>query len=147
MPCFRGIDVFIGAGAELERLPEFPHPDSASVSLVPQNQPVPSPGPHSSPTPFLTERSPTSSVRTNPQISVYIPSIPGKRTAISISCFPSVPKKTAPRCSVLCPILYNKGPNVFPISLLQALYQRQQRYKLGQRSGQEYHYHGFQSAL
>ncbi|SPN98842.1 uncharacterized protein DNG_01883 [Cephalotrichum gorgonifer] len=76
MPCFRGIDVFVGAESELQRLPEYPHPDSASVSLVVREQPTSPPG---SPSPSChsgTDGSPARISKINPRISVYIPSLP-----------------------------------------------------------------------
>ncbi|KAK7911423.1 hypothetical protein PG985_013904 [Apiospora marii] len=59
MPIFRGIDVSIVASAEAKKLPEYPHPDSASV--------------------ILTDGDPTCQKKVKPRISVYIPSMPGEQ--------------------------------------------------------------------
>ncbi|KAK7954460.1 hypothetical protein PG996_015272 [Apiospora saccharicola] len=59
MPIFRGIDVSVVASAEAKKLPEYPHPDSASV--------------------ILTDGDPTCQKKVKPRISVYIPSMPGEQ--------------------------------------------------------------------
>lgn len=80
MPCFRGIDVSIATiqSQVSNRLPEFPHPDGSSVNLC-------SPGKHGSAvfhSPRIANPSSSSSEhdapRSNPKVSVYIPSVPGE---------------------------------------------------------------------
>ncbi|KAK8035310.1 hypothetical protein PG993_010305 [Apiospora rasikravindrae] len=60
MPIFRGIDVSIVASAEAKKLPEYPHPDSASVILTDGDDP-------------------TRQKKVQPRISVYVPSMPGEQ--------------------------------------------------------------------
>jgi len=81
MPCFRGIDVSIAAVAEARmsfKLPEFPHPDGSSVRLYTSSprklgsSAVPSPGR----LPACSEDGRARNPR--PEISVYIPSMPGR---------------------------------------------------------------------
>ncbi|KAK8058379.1 hypothetical protein PG994_008827 [Apiospora phragmitis] len=60
MPIFRGIDVSIIASAEAKKLPEYPHPDSASVLLTDGDDP-------------------TRQRKVKPRISVYIPSMAGEQ--------------------------------------------------------------------
>ncbi|KAK6849911.1 hypothetical protein PG995_013744 [Apiospora arundinis] len=60
MPIFRGIDVSVVASAEAKKLPEYPHPDSASVILT-------------------DGEDPTRQKKVKPRISVYIPSMPGEQ--------------------------------------------------------------------
>ncbi len=85
MPCFRGIEVSITAVSDGDtcKLPEFPHPDGSSVNVC-----SPSPGQPGSDHFLSPKRPPGSPVaadrdssqlhKTNPKISVYIPSKPGE---------------------------------------------------------------------
>lgn len=84
MPCFRGIDVFIGTESEVGRLPEYPHPDSSSVSLVHRGQPASSPSSRPSAVHLGSERTPTGGAKANPRISMYVPSLPGKWPPFSL---------------------------------------------------------------
>jgi hypothetical protein len=80
MPCFRGIEVSVVTEADSRALPEFPHPDGSSISLLSQS-------PHMSPSPRASAASSviseTDSIRVHkvkPTISVYIPSLSGWST-------------------------------------------------------------------
>ena len=89
MPCFRGIEVSITAVTEppaTYKLPEFPHPDGSSVRLS-----TPSPRKHGS-SAFNSPRRHLAAVPENvqaskpkPDISVYIPSVPGRKPSPRIN--------------------------------------------------------------
>lgn len=66
MPIFRGIDVSIVASAEAKKLTEYPHPDSASMILT-------------------DGEDPTRQKKVKPRISVYIPSMPGKKSPFTLN--------------------------------------------------------------
>ncbi|KXH30317.1 hypothetical protein CSAL01_00515 [Colletotrichum salicis] len=71
MPSFRGIDVSIVPGPNMEGLPELPHPESSSVRLR---------GPHAASPMSTTASSFTSTPeKCRPTTSVYIPSSPGSQ--------------------------------------------------------------------
>jgi len=97
MPCFRGLDISIGTDSGPIRLPEFPHPDSCSVTLV---DPEPSASvlgpPDNSTLPLLKGMNIFRKKRVDPRISVYVPSLPGKR----------IHPPSIPRCSTF---LFAKG--------------------------------------
>lgn len=77
MPCFRGIDLSIGTDSELGILPEFPHPESASVGLVLPDQAASAPGSRSSFIHSVRDGKPVKVTKINPRVSMYIPSLPG----------------------------------------------------------------------
>ncbi|KAF7558579.1 hypothetical protein G7046_g5581 [Stylonectria norvegica] len=82
MPCFRGIDVSIVTQSASGKLPEFPHPDASSVRILAPSGCPPSPQQTSS------DCSDSESIRlqkTNPRISVYIPSVPGAQFWVQYS--------------------------------------------------------------
>lgn len=62
MPSFRGIDISILAPSEVGQLPEYPHPEGASVQLDTRKD---------------TNEDPSQVQKMNPMVSVYIPSVPG----------------------------------------------------------------------
>lgn len=69
MPSFRGIDISIVPGPNLEGLPELPHPESSSVRLR---------SPHATSPMSTTASSFTlTPEKCRPTTSVYIPSSPG----------------------------------------------------------------------
>ncbi|KAI3543950.1 hypothetical protein CSPX01_05965 [Colletotrichum filicis] len=71
MPSFRGIDVSIVPGPNMEGLPELPHPESSSVRLR---------GHHAASPMSTTTSSFTSTLeKCRPTTSVYIPSSPGSQ--------------------------------------------------------------------
>ncbi|KAH9910055.1 hypothetical protein F4778DRAFT_31795 [Xylariomycetidae sp. FL2044] len=80
MPNFRGLEVSIISGLDARKFPEYPHPDGSSVRL---KTPTANKSGQLSPSPSL--RSSASNVdiscppKTNPCISIYIPSTPGQQ--------------------------------------------------------------------
>lgn len=82
MPCFRGIEISIVGRADVQRFPEFPHPDASSVRLDASFSGASDSQKNSlEPTLFPSVESLESdnlhTRKTEPSISVYIPSQPG----------------------------------------------------------------------
>ncbi|KAM7204387.1 hypothetical protein V8F33_001689 [Rhypophila sp. PSN 637] len=84
MPSFRGIEISLITRPDDERIPEYPHPDSSSARLVGDGSP-------SQVSPFEPDLAPDGSPvtkavwhqKSNPTISVYMPSVPGSAFAIN----------------------------------------------------------------
>ena len=81
MPSLRGIECHLTTNHGRDLIPEFPHPDGASVKLGDGQafrglalSPTQAPGGVSS------SPSPSRATKTNPTVSAYVPSIPGKLT-------------------------------------------------------------------
>lgn len=75
MPIFRGIDVSVVASRDARSLPEYPHPDGSSVRLMSPEATSPN---RSADCSILSDGDPARQKKTNPRISVYVPSMPGK---------------------------------------------------------------------
>lgn len=80
MPCSRGIDMTLVTQTNPEGLPEFPHPEASSVCLIEALNSTASC--NESATALPLDSDPTCLAKTDPRISVYIPSISG------MSCSP-----------------------------------------------------------
>ncbi|KAI1133896.1 hypothetical protein F5Y05DRAFT_423079 [Hypoxylon sp. FL0543] len=99
MPFFRGIEISVVPSSGLKKLPEYPHPDGSSVRLATVETDLNDQrnGGQISPRPFApfshSNTSLTLQKKTNPRISVYVPSIPGDqfrlRYLVSSSLAPS----------------------------------------------------------
>ncbi|KAI1759715.1 hypothetical protein GGR53DRAFT_128147 [Hypoxylon sp. FL1150] len=81
MPYFRGVEIFVVTGSESAKLPEFPHPDGSSVRLMRAGTDLGdlrtrSQSRQQSTASNASDTDPTRQ-KTNPRISVYIPSSPG----------------------------------------------------------------------
>ncbi|KAI4594897.1 hypothetical protein LQW54_005579 [Pestalotiopsis sp. IQ-011] len=74
MPIFRGIDVSVVASRDARSLPEYPHPDGSSVRLMSPEAASPT---RSADCSILSDSDPARQKKTNPRISVYVPSMPG----------------------------------------------------------------------
>ncbi|CAJ2507977.1 Uu.00g091630.m01.CDS01 [Anthostomella pinea] len=85
MPFFRGIEICVVASREAQKLPEYPHPDSASVRLRKAGTTVDNLAnrrhlsPNSSTSPTASEAADPTRQKVNPRVSVYVPSLPGKQ--------------------------------------------------------------------
>ncbi|KAK0626418.1 hypothetical protein B0T14DRAFT_424553 [Immersiella caudata] len=104
MPCLRGLEVSLTAQLTGDRIPEFPHPEGASVKLVDDSQgngtaehsPV---GDGETSSPRYTKAKPT--------VSVYVPSVPGKPPVDEV---PKVPGTITPEpCKYLFFKLFING--------------------------------------
>lgn len=83
MPCLRGIEISLFSNANGETFAEYPHPDGTSVSLALTSGARPSLGPRAnsnlSPSPAATPQSTVHMPKTDPKVSVYIPSRSGEQ--------------------------------------------------------------------
>ncbi|KAI0854378.1 hypothetical protein F5Y00DRAFT_267574 [Daldinia vernicosa] len=84
MPSLRGIEISIVASSDIKRLPEYPHPDGSSVRLIRVGpgchdlRDKVRNGLHLSPSSNYLNAEPTLR-KSNPRVSVYIPSSPGSQ--------------------------------------------------------------------
>lgn len=104
MPSLRGINVSVAVQPGPERLPEFPHPDASSVRILPVQHSPGFPGPQSRRASASPGSSSSSRIhKTNPTVSVYIPSIPGAQFCIRYA----VTRPPEPHCHVFFKVLMN----------------------------------------
>lgn len=75
MPCFRGIDMALVTQTNPEGLSEFPHPEASSVCLIEELNSTASRNESAKAPPLDSD--PTCFAKTDPRISVYVPSISG----------------------------------------------------------------------
>ncbi|KAK3327721.1 hypothetical protein B0T19DRAFT_171985 [Cercophora scortea] len=99
MPCLRGIEVSLTTNPQDEQIPEFPHPEGSSARLLGIYDPR-----KTSPSSSINASSSSSSgldsgltrsQKSNPTISVYVPSVPGYPFAIkyTVNSVPPLPSR------------------------------------------------------
>ncbi|ETS77185.1 hypothetical protein PFICI_11059 [Pestalotiopsis fici W106-1] len=92
MPIFRGIDISVVASADAKSLPEYPHPDGSSVHLVSPD--TDSGSPKAADSSIISDGDPARQKKTNPRISVYVPSMPGDQFWLKYSIIRTPPPAT-----------------------------------------------------
>ncbi|KAK4453096.1 hypothetical protein QBC34DRAFT_396268 [Podospora aff. communis PSN243] len=104
MPCLRGLEVSLYAQLTGERIPEFPHPEGASVKLV---NGIQGNGADESSPVRDSECSSPRYTKTKPVVSVYVPSVPGSTFSVEYTVN-KIPELSGPGPQELCKYIYFK---------------------------------------
>ena len=133
MPCFRGIDVCLVTQANLDGLSEFPHPEASSVRVI--ELPNHSNDRRMSDPATSQDTELTGFLKTNPRISVYVPSIPGMKSLPAQRYLGGVTWLLywlkLDRSSILDPIFSPTNTRTTLLPILQVGNQRKKYYELG----------------